>query len=764
GAPYMPQMQAETPKFVEDPPLLAEAVRKGSLSLLPDLDFAKEPEEEIRPKWSQHEAHYQPQYLQADEMPRMAQDHHWEELKKEGNVTPTSGTQTPKTKEGVSEANSDSGPEMERIFSLSALDSLLQDPEAKADLRHHMEQEELEDHRPKYQSEHLSTPVVVVSSEVNPWSKTGGLAMVAGSYGYEFAMRGHRTMVVSPRYSAYPDAHYIGYAKIWLDNREHEVQFFHLYQDLGDGKGTDYIFVGHDCFMRGGLYVDNQGKEYEDNLFRFSLLTVASLEAPLVLNIRGKTFGQDVLFIANDWQTGLLPVYHLYKYRRNNTYRNSRCAFVIHNIGYQGKYRISKFPLDTYLGLPAEAIGLLQGEDLNLGEDCMNLMSAAILASDRVLTVSPNYSVEIQSPEGGQGLHSILQEKGRQMRMAGILNGIADEWNPSVDPHIPMQYSLRNFEEGKAMCKRDMQRSLGLHEDLGAALLGFCGRLCYQKGVQLITEVIPWLLEYESSGVLGRVQIILMGKGEDNYATQLREAENQNKGRVCGYVGFDPKVEHRMMASCDFLLMPSQYEPCGLPQMYAQAYGTLPVVHETGGLKDSVAGLWDEHRDRDTATGFLFTGFDENHLKERLYQALEVFHKKQDLFKQMQINGPGPQLKERHGPTMNLEYQVLSICITTLEVLTVLRMSYVVFMMDCIWLIGPAAPACKPALCMARHPAGISGDDGWRCGEGRTYHDQCRDGCVSGVPSLVPTLSHPALRPRLHADVAINGFGGGLFS
>lgn len=197
--------------------------------------------------------------------------------------------------EALSEPNSDSGPEtMERVFSLSALDSLLQDPEGKADLRHQLELDELEDRRPKYTSRHLNRPVVVVSSEVNPWSKTGGLAMVAGSYGYEFAMRGHRTMVVSPRYDAYDGAHYVGYAKIWLDGREHEVKFFHLYQDLGDGNGTDYIFVGHDCFMRGGLYCDPQtGKEYLDNLFRFSLLTVAALEAPLILNIRGHTFGQD---------------------------------------------------------------------------------------------------------------------------------------------------------------------------------------------------------------------------------------------------------------------------------------------------------------------------------------------------------------------------------------------------------------------------------------------------------------------------------------
>lgn len=163
--------------------------------------------------------------------------------------------------EAVSDENSDSGPDsMERVFSLSALDSLLQDPEAKTDLRHQLE-EELEGQRPKYMSHHVGRPVVVVSSEVNPWSKTGGLAMVAGSYGYEFAMRGHRTMVVSPRYSGNDGAQYVGYSKIWLDGREHEVKFFHLYQDLGDGNGTDFIFVGHDCYMRGGLYCDPQASK-----------------------------------------------------------------------------------------------------------------------------------------------------------------------------------------------------------------------------------------------------------------------------------------------------------------------------------------------------------------------------------------------------------------------------------------------------------------------------------------------------------------------
>merc|ERR1712039_84563 len=161
--------------------------------------------------------------------------------------------------------------------------------------------------------------------------------------------------------------------------------------------------------------------------------------------------------------------------------------------------------------------------------------------------------------------------------------------------------------------------------DPNVALLGFCGRLTSQKGIHLISGMIPWLTRDEGNGVNGKVQILLMGKGEVKYEQDLQGAEVNNKGMVCAYVGFKPEIEHEMMAGCDFLLMPSQYEPCGLPQMYAQAYGTLPIVHATGGLKDSVFGLWDDTH-LEVATGFLFSGFDEGAMKHALYTALNTFH------------------------------------------------------------------------------------------------------------------------------------------
>lgn len=498
---------------------------------------------------------------------------------------------------------------------------------------------EVEERPARYGARHLSTPVVIVASELNPWSKTGGLAMVTSAYAYEFAVRGHRTMVVSPRYGQYEKMRYVGYAKVWLDGDQHEVRYFHQRQEFGAGKGCDYIFVDHDRFRRPGIYCDPfRGGEYEDNLFRFALLSVAAAEAPLVLELNGSPYGQEVCFIANDWQTGLLPLYLFYKYKRNRTYRQARCIMVLHNLGYQGRFRKSKFPVDRFLGLPPEAVNELQGEDGLMGKDCINLLSAGIKLADRVLTVSPNYAKEIQTHEGGFGLHPILQEKASCLRLSGILNGIFDEWCPSRDPHIARRYGLSDFEDGKRACKAALQRELGLQQDPDVALLGFCGRLCHQKGVHLITTIIPWLMHEQGNGVTGKVQVILMGKGESSYERQLRGAEASHPGRVCGYVGFDPTVEHRLMAGCDLLLMPSQYEPCGLPQMYAQQYGTIPVAHETGGLADSVHDLVDEVRDRHAATGFLFTGWDSNRLMDRLFEALDAFFNKRGLFQQMQAN------------------------------------------------------------------------------------------------------------------------------
>jgi starch synthase len=427
-------------------------------------------------------------------------------------------------------------------------------------------------------------------------------------------------------YDDVPGASYIGSTSIWLAGFHHEVAYFHKFEEEEDGLGADFVFVSHGCYRRpGGLYHNAKlGVEYEDNLFRFGLLSLAALEAPLVLRPRGLYLGEKVLFIANDWQSALVPVYLAYKYRQPNpnkpkgTYSDSRCIYVTHNMGYQGQYPESRFPIGPFLGLPEVAHGELRFHD------CINLAKGAIITADRVVTVSPAYASEIQTLHGGFGLDGFLRAKGDQLRLVGILNGIDDGWDPATDPHIQQSYSLDTVAEGKAACKSALQSSLGLNVEPGTLLLGFVGRLAWQKGIDLIESVAPWLLDSRGKWP---VQLIMMGHGDREYTEFLQWAEATYVGQVCGYAGFSPIVEHHMIAGCDVLLMPSRYEPCGLPQMYALQYGTLPVVHATGGLKDSVL---------DGQTGFHFSPFEAGSFRHALYRAMETYYIDQPMWRSMQ--------------------------------------------------------------------------------------------------------------------------------
>jgi len=484
----------------------------------------------------------------------------------------------------------------------------------------------------KYESQHLDVPIVIVTSEIDPWSKTGGLALVAASFAYEFAARGHRTMAVTPMYDDYEGAQYLTSKEFCFDGRNHQVDYFHLYKDFG-GFGTDYVFVDNPCFRRpGGIYCDVLGgAEYQDNLFRFSLLSMAALEAPFIDTVSLPSYGQRVTFLANDWQTGLVPLFMRYKYRRNNTYRDARCLYVIHNLGYQGMYSEAKFPPQQVFGFEGdEVLG-----DIVLG-DTLNLTKAALICSDRVVTVSPNYANEITTEEGGLNLQELVRRKVNERRLNGILNGIDDGWDPSIDPVIAKNYGPVDFEEGKLACKCHLQRSLGLEEDPSLPIIGFVGRLTWQKGIDIIGSVIPWLMEDGGNGITGHVQLIMMGNGEQGHADMLKWAELEYPGRVCGYAGFSAEIEHEMMAGCDLLLMPSRYEPCGLPQMHSQLYGTLPIVTETGGLKDSVKSI--EQAGLENATGFKFQPLTRDRLKQELFRALELFYRHKEDFVRMQVN------------------------------------------------------------------------------------------------------------------------------
>merc|ERR1712039_838064 len=257
-------------------------------------------------------------------------------------------------------------------------------------------------------------------------------------------------------------------------------------------------------------------------------------------------------------------------------------------------------------------------------------MGGALICCDRILTVSPGYAQEIQTPEGGFRLDGTLAW--RRFFLAGILNGIDQSWNPRTDKEIAATFDTADLS-GKLVCKLALQKKLGLREDSDACVMSFVGRLTAQKGVDLLGAAVEWLMEDHKDG-LNNVQLIMMGNGEPCFRNMLMWAETRWKGRVCGYAGFCPHVEHEIIAGSDLFLMPSRYEPCGIPQMCAMTYGTIPLVHATGGLRDSVRS-W--YADESTATGFHIFPLNEASFKSVIFDAIAVFFRSPEAYRQMQV-------------------------------------------------------------------------------------------------------------------------------
>eukprot|EP00292_Cryptomonas_paramecium_P003078 CAMPEP_0113674386 /NCGR_PEP_ID=MMETSP0038_2-20120614/7386_1 /TAXON_ID=2898 /ORGANISM="Cryptomonas paramecium" /LENGTH=618 /DNA_ID=CAMNT_0000590953 /DNA_START=66 /DNA_END=1918 /DNA_ORIENTATION=- /assembly_acc=CAM_ASM_000170 len=449
--------------------------------------------------------------------------------------------------------------------------------------------------------------VVLVSSELARYAKSGGLADVTDKLSIALARRGHRVMTVVPMYGYYDGVVASGVKRAFgMFGCSHPVEYFHKWEPcgvdaFGNETGVDRIFVEQQCFRRPGMYGE-WGRDYGDNLFRFGLFAWASIEAPLCMPAVCP-FGEDVVYIANDWQTGLVPLILTSHYRRWRCLGNARCIFVVHNMGYHGVY--PNPPTWTSPRFSFQDMGLRddayydryvwtfpieerpsKGRDPRDTGEAIKLLRGGIEMADRVVTVAPTYKDEIQSLEGGFGMHEAA--RARSYHLDGILNGIdVEEWDPTRDPHISHHFSVDD-PSNKTNCKRTLQYLLGLEQKPDTPLVAFIGRLAYQKGVDLIEQVLGWLMGGDHLGVTGDVQLVMMGSGEGRYCEFLKNAEASYRGRVVGYVGFTPEMEHKIIAGADILIMPSRYEPCGLPQMYAQRYGTVPVVHATGGLKDSV--------------------------------------------------------------------------------------------------------------------------------------------------------------------------------
>ncbi|THU57393.1 hypothetical protein C4D60_Mb03t03060 [Musa balbisiana] len=485
-----------------------------------------------------------------------------------------------------------------------------------------VEEEEETDEQEQTQT-WVTRTIVFVSAEAAPYSKTGGLADVCGSLPISLAARGHRVMVVSPRYlngvsnKNFANAIDTGVRiKVLCFGGEHEVSFYHEYR-----AGVDWVFVDHPSYHRpGNPYGDSNGA-FGDNQFRFTILCYAACEAPLVLPLGGYTYGEKSLFIVNDWHASLVAVLLAAKYRPYGVYKDARSILVIHNLAHQGVEPATTY---EYMGLPPEWYGALEWifptwarkHALDKGE-AVNLLKGAIVTADRIVTVSQGYSWEVTTPEGGHGLNELLNS--RKFVLNGITNGIdTNEWNPTSDKHIPFHYSVDDLS-GKAQCKAALQKELGLPIRPDCPLIGFIGRLDYQKGTDVIRSALHELFQDD-------IQFIMLGSGDPETEDWMRWVESTNREKFRGWVGFNVPVSHRITAGCDILLMPSRYEPCGLNQLYAMRYGTVPVVNCTGGLRDTVENFDPFANDSSgQGTGWRFSPLSKESMLSKLRVAIQTY-------------------------------------------------------------------------------------------------------------------------------------------
>ncbi len=454
-----------------------------------------------------------------------------------------------------------------------------------------------------------SLNIVMVASECSPYAKSGGLADVLGALPKALVSLGHRVAVVLPRY--------MGALQVPAERINTRLPL-----ELGgwrfdpavcrfESDGVTYFLVEHQgLYERNGLYGDQNG-EFGDNHLRFGLLCRAALE------ISRLYFPADI-FHCHDWQAGLLPLYlKAFGGHPDPMLAAAKTVMTIHNMGYRGIFPKAKMP---ELSLP----GWLYRADLVEFWGNISLLKAGLVYADAITTVSPTYAREIQTPDGGFGLDGLLRAKSKVV--TGILNGVDyGVWNPETDTYLPAHYSVSDLS-GKAECKRELLRQLGLPEAaMDRPVLGIVSRFADQKGFDLIGQV-AWQLFQDD------VYLAVLGSGAP-YDGLFRGLRDRYPNRVGLRVGYDEQLAHRIEAGSDIFLMPSRYEPCGLNQMYSLRYGTVPVVRAVGGLEDTVES-WPPEQ----STGFKFSDYTGQALLDTVRAAVRAWSDR-EAWRRMMVRG-----------------------------------------------------------------------------------------------------------------------------
>ena len=451
--------------------------------------------------------------------------------------------------------------------------------------------------------------IVFASAECAPFVKTGGLGDVAGSLPAALVKAGAEVIVMVPKYATIKD--------------EYKSQMTHL-TDFYVSLGWRNEYCGLEKLERDGvtyIFIDNEryfARDYPYGFFddgeRFAFFSKAITES---LQHLPEGFECDILH-CNDWQTALAPVFLREFYQGLPLYDRVKTIFSIHNVAFQGQF--SDKVMEDILGLahiPAAAT------QLRCDRDSINYMLGALHYADAITTVSPTYAGEIQTPEFGEGLDGVLRE--RSYALQGILNGIdMDAWNPATDTRIAATYSAADMA-GKAVCKAKLQEELGLEVRDDRPLMVMVTRLTRQKGLDLVMYSLDRILS-------GGVQVAVLGTGDRDYEDSLRYFESKYPGTMAARIEFDAALSQRMYAGADLFLMPSLFEPCGLSQIIAMRYGTLPIVRETGGLKDTVIPY---NQFTGEGTGFSFSHFNGDEMGDAVFRAARLYWDDRAAFDQL---------------------------------------------------------------------------------------------------------------------------------
>jgi starch synthase len=450
--------------------------------------------------------------------------------------------------------------------------------------------------------------ILFATSEAVPFSKTGGLGDVCGSLPRELYKLGHRPAVILPAfrqiYQTDLPVNPTGiHFEIPIGQKQVGCQI--LESHLPDSAVPVYFIENLDYFDRTGLYGEN-GEDYRDNCERFVFYCRAVLEAIVQLDLETE------LIHCNDWCSGLIPVYLKTMLHDQPPYDQIATLFTIHNLAYQGNFWHWDMALT---GLDWKYFNWRQMEFYGN----LNFLKSAIAFADSISTVSPTYAKEILRPSLGCGMDGALQQ--RRNDLYGIINGADyDEWNPAIDEFLgPHAFDAESFVGGKSSCKRALQQEMGLPIEPRIPLLAIVSRLADQKGFDLIAKVI------EQWGAERNAQWVILGTGEPRYHQMLSELAAQHPDKIAVRLQFSNELAHRIEAGADIFVMPSQYEPCGLNQLYSLKYGTVPVVRATGGLADTVVNTTPETLATRTATGFNFTEYSAAALGGALTRACELY-------------------------------------------------------------------------------------------------------------------------------------------